>query len=250
MRARALRCLAGAMLCQLAVLAHAAGGGMELQPAEVDLEDTASLQRGAKLFVNYCVSCHSASYMRYKRIGTDLDIPDDMVEENLMFTTDKIGETMNVAMRPEDAEDWFGVAPPDLSVIARSRGPDWLNTFLLTFYEDRERPTGVNNLAFPQTAMPHVLWELQGIQRPVVESASDGHGGQDEEIVGFETAVPGELSEKEYRQAVGDLVNFLVYLAEPAKLVRYRVGFWVILFLLGFLVLAYVLKKEYWRDVH
>ncbi len=237
-------------LVLLANTASAAGGGAKLIPANVNLDDTASLQHGAKLFVNYCVSCHSASYMRYNRIAQDLGLTEEAVAANMMFTTDKVGETMKVAMRSEDAEQWFGVAPPDLSVIARSRGADWLNTFLLTFYEDPSRPTGVNNLAFPQTAMPHVLWELQGIQRAVTEMVADSHGVEHERITGFEVSRPGKLEEKEYRQTVRDLVNFLVYLGEPAKLVRYGVGFWAILFLIFFMGIAYALKKEYWKDVH
>ncbi len=231
--------------------AYAAGGAAVLYHAEVDLGDRASLQRGARTFVNYCVSCHSAAYMRYSRLAEDLGLSEDLVEDNLMFTTDKIGETMQVAMRSSDAERWFGgVAPPDLSVIARARGADWLYTFLLTFYEDRDRPAGVNNLAFKDTAMPHVLWELQGLQRPVTEQVSDAHGEAHERITGFELAVPGRLDESEYRALVRDLVGFMVYLGEPVKLVRYRLGFWVLAFLVVFTVLAYLLKREYWKDVH
>jgi len=228
----------------------AAGTEVQLYSAEVDLHDTESLQRGARIFVNYCLSCHSAAYMRYSRMGRDLQLSDEIVEENLMFTTDKIGEVMQVAMRPEDAAAWFGVAPPDLSVIARSRGADWLYTFLLTFYQDENRPTGVNNLVFKDTAMPHVLLGLQGLQRPVYETVSDGHGGEHEVVREFDIARKGSQDEQEYRRTIRDLVNFLVYLAEPAKLVRYRIGTWVILFLIVFFGVAYLLKREYWKDVH
>lgn len=224
--------------------------GPALQNANVDLSDTASLQRGARTFVNYCVSCHSASYMRYNRIAKDLGIAEATVASNMMFTTTKIGDTMTVAMRPADAEAWFGVPPPDLSVVARSRGADWLYTFLQSFYLDGTRPTGVNNSAFPATAMPHVLWELQGLQKPVYESEKDVDGNETKVLEGLELEIPGKQDPSEYKKTIRDLVNFLVYLGEPAKLVRYRLGFWVIGFLCIFFVAAYLLKKEYWKDVH
>lgn len=230
--------------------ADAAGRGAELQRAPVDLDDQASLQRGARTFVNYCLSCHAASFMRFSRLAQDLDLTEEQVEDNLMFVTDKIGDTMQVALRAADAERWFGVAPPDLSVIARARGADWLYTFLLTFYEDPTRPNGVNNLAFPDTAMPHVLWELQGIQRPVYETGTDAHGDEHQRIVGFELAVPGSQDVVAYRRTVADLVTFLVYLGEPAKRVRTAVGIWVLVYLVAFTILAYLLKREYWKDVH
>ncbi len=171
------RLILGCLLALIAQVTLATGElGPKLLNANVDLGDSASLQRGARLFTNYCVSCHSASYMRYNRIAADLGIPEDAMKANMMFTTDKIGDTMNVAMRPADAEQWFGVPPPDLSVIARARGADWLYTFLQTFYLDDKKPTGVNNLAFPDTAMPHVLWKLQGLQRPVFRTETDATG--------------------------------------------------------------------------
>ena len=223
-----------------------AGGGSQLLEANVTLGSKTALQRGARVFVNYCVSCHSASYMRYNRMVEDLGLDERAVMTNLMFTTDKIGDTMSAAMRPQDAEAWFGVAPPDLSVIARSRGADWLYSFLLGFYLDENRPTGVNNLYFEDTAMPHVLWELQGLRQIVHEKADDhGQGGTQ-----FETVLPGKLSEGEYAKVARDLVSFMVYLGEPAKLVRYRVGFWVIAFLLVLLLVTYLLKREFWKDVH
>ena len=234
-----------------APVTFAAGGhGPALEPANIDLSNKTSLQRGARLFVNYCVSCHSASFMRYNRIAEDLGLSEEAVQTNLMFTTDKIGDKMEIAMQPDDAENWFGARPPDLSVIARSRGEDWLYNFLLGFYVDEQKPTGVNNRIFKDTAMPHVLWELQGLKRPVYHTEEDGHGGQIETVSGYETVVPGRLDAKEYRKAVRDLVGFLTYVGEPAKLVRYRIGFWVIVFLLGFLCAAYLMKREFWKDVH
>ncbi len=211
--------------------------------APVDLGDTASLQRGAKLFVNYCMGCHSASYMRFSRLGRDLGISEEDLKENLMFMADKIGSTMDTAMSKKDAVKFFGTKVPDLSVIARSRGADWLYTYFLTFYRDPSRPNGVNNLRFKDVAMPHVLWELQGWQ--------DLHEGEGEHAKAkLELTVPGQQSPEEYKASVADLVNFLVYLGEPAQLVRKKVGVGVIIFLLFFAVLAYALKKEYWRDVH
>jgi ubiquinol-cytochrome c reductase cytochrome c1 subunit len=225
-----------AMLCPCAVLAATE---QNLYRAEVDLGNRASLQRGARTFVNYCVSCHSAGYARYSRLAADLGIPEDVVTKNMMFTADKIGSTMTVAMRRSDAEGWFGVVPPDLSVVARSRGADWLTAFLLTFHLDAKRPTGVNNLAFKDTAMPHVLWELQGLKRSVVETTQ--HNGKEVKHTILETVAAGSQTDAEYAQTVRDLVNFLVYLGEPAKLVRYRIGFWVIVFLIGFFFVAYLL---------
>lgn len=231
--------------------ALAAGGhGPALEPANIDLANKTSLQRGARLFVNYCVSCHSASFMRYNRIAKDLDLSDESVETNLMFTTDKIGDGMVVAMRPADAESWFGAPPPDLSVIARARGEDWLFNFLLGFYIDDKKPTGVNNTIFKDTAMPHVLWELQGLQHAVYHTETHEDGSETSTLEHLEVAVPGALTPEQYKRSVRDLVGFLVYLGEPAKLVRYRIGFWTIVFLFVFLVAAYLMKREYWKDVH
>ena len=232
------------------VTALAAGGhGPSLLPANIDLANKTSLQRGARLFVNYCLSCHSAAYMRYNRIAEDLGLSEEAVQTNLMFASDKIGDGMQVAMRPDDAVSWFGAAPPDLSVIARSRGEDWLYNFLLSFYVDETKPTGSNNRIFPDTAMPNVLWALQGEQRPVyTETKSDG--SEKAVIDHLELSKAGLMSADEFRDAVRDLVGFLVYVGEPAKLVRYRTGFWVIVFLLVFLGAAYLMKREYWKDVH
>lgn len=229
----------------------AAGGhGPALEKANIDLANKTSLQRGARIFVNYCLSCHSAKFMRYNRIAEDLELSEESVQSNLMFTTDKIGNTMQIAMKPSDAEQWFGAAPPDLSVISRSRGADWLYNFLLGFYVDEKKSTGVNNTIFADTAMPHVLWELQGLKRPVYHTETDDQGHEVTSIDHYETVVEGSLNEEEYKKVVRDLVGFLVYVGEPAKLVRYKIGFWVIVFLFGFLAIAYMMKREYWKDVH
>jgi len=231
--------------------ALAAGGqqGVHLDKANIDPNNKQSLQRGARLFVNYCLSCHSASLMRYERMGKDLGIDETMVSENLMFTGGKVGELMTVATKEKDSREWFGTVPPDLSVIARSRGVDWLYTYLRTFYLDESRHIGVNNLAFPDVGMPHVLWELQGWQKPVLKTIKD-HGGKESKVIELELVEPGLLTPREYDRTVRDLVNFLDYMGEPAKYERKHVGVKVIMFLLVFLVVAYLLKKEYWKDVH
>lgn len=216
----------------------AAGGNVHLDHTDIDITDKASLQRGAQTFVNYCLSCHQASYMRYNRMGKDLGLSDSQVKDNLMFAADKIGETMTIAMRPEDAKKWFGVTPPDLSVIARSRGTDWLYTYLRTFYLDDSRTVGTNNLAFADVGMPHVLWEQQGY---LSHNEQSGH---------LEQVKKGTLSEHEYDQTVHDLVNFLAYLGEPSKLQRIELGKWVLLYLFIFFLIAYPLKKAFWKDVH
>ena len=242
--------LATIFLAAFTQFAVASESGLKLMNAKVDLHDKASLQRGAKMFVNYCVSCHSAQYMRYNRVAADLGIPEDVMKANLMFTTDKVGEPMVVAMRPEDGETWFGVAAPGLSVVARSRGADWLYSYLNGFYVDATRASGVNNLYFPGAAMPHVLWELQGLKRAVFATETTQDGATHQVFERFETARPGVLNEVEYQRATRDLVNFMVYVGEPAKLVRYALGIKVIGFLCIFFIAAYLLKREYWKDVH
>jgi Cytochrome c1 len=217
---------------------------------EVDTSDVNSLQRGARIFVNYCMGCHSASYMRYNRLGADLGISEDILKVNFMFGTDKTGNTMDIAMKSSDAVRFFGVAPPDLSVVARFRGADWLYEYFMTFYRDSSRPFGVNNLKFNDVAMPHVLWELQGMQKPVYKTVVHEDGTEVQIIDYLEQESPDEKRERAYKNHVNDLVNFLVYLSEPAKLLRQKIGVWVIIYLLAFLVLAYLLKKEYWKDVH
>lgn len=238
------------ILLVLAVLPAGAFAGSEhgpkLDPVNIDLSDKASLQRGARIFVNYCLSCHSASYMRYNRMGHDLRISDELVKENLLFAADKVGDLMKAVMPKDDAKLWFGVAPPDLSLIARARKPAWVYTYLRSFYRDPRSPSGWNNVVFPHVAMPHVLYEWQGDQRAAFKK--DAHGV--EVFEGFEPERPGSMSAKEYDDAMRDLTNFLVYLGEPAKLVRYQIGLYVLIFLAVFLVFAYLLKKEYWKDVH
>jgi len=228
----------------------ATSAGHHLYKADVDISDKASLQRGARIFVNYCMGCHSASYMRYNRMGDDLGIEESILQKNLMFGTDKSGDTMTIAMKKGDAEKFFGTAAPDLSVNARSRGADWLFTYFMTFYRDDSRPFGVNNLAFKDVAMPHVLWELQGIQKPVYKMVQKADGSQREVIDHLELETPGLLDSDGYKSTVNDLVSFLVYVGEPAQLQRKKTGVIVILYLLVLLVIVYLLKKEYWSDVH
>jgi ubiquinol-cytochrome c reductase cytochrome c1 subunit len=228
----------------------AAGGAHESYHIKIDTSDINSLQRGARVFVNFCMGCHSAAYMRYNRLGKDLGINEATLQENFMFGTDKPGNTMNTSMRKSDAEKFFGVVPPDLSVNARSRGDDWLYTYFMTNYSDPTRPFVVNNLQFKDTAMPHVLWELQGIQKPVYETVTREDGTTIDRIAKLELDIPGTQTPEEYKRTVYDLVNFLVYLAEPAKLKRQKIGVWVIIYLIIFLIIAYFLKKEYWKDVH
>ena len=216
----------------------ASSDGIHLDDVEVDLADKASLQRGAKTFVNYCLSCHQASFMRYNRMAKDLDLTDAQVKENLMFASEKIGDTMTIAMRAEDAKKWFGVAPPDLSVISRSRGTAWLNTYLRTFYIDEAKATGTNNLVFKDAAMPHVLWEQQG------------YLNHNEETGQLTQAKEGTLSSYDYDVMVADLVNFLAYVGEPSKIQRLELGKWVLLYLFLFFLVAYPMKKAFWRDIH
>ena len=221
---------------------------MKLDKAPLHPTDKVSLQRGAQAFVNYCLTCHSAEYMRYNRLR-DLELTENQISENLIFTGQKVGELMTVAMKKKEAKQWFGVAPPDLSVIARSRGPDWLYTYLRTFYRDDSTATGWNNLLFDKAAMPHVLYQLQGEQRLKVKSVDDGHGGT-HEVKELKLETPGVLSKTEYDTYVADLVNYLVYLGEPAATKRTQLGVIVMLFLFLMLGLTYALKHEYWRDIH
>ncbi len=227
----------------------AAGAGYDLDDANIDLTNKASLQNGAKLFVNYCQGCHSAAYQRYNRLARDLGLDDALVEDNLIFTGAKVGETMLNAMPEDDSKRWFGAPPPDLTVIARSRGEDWLYTYLRTFYLDPSRPLGVNNAVFRGVGMPHVLWELQGWQKPVIETTLDDQGNEHEVINGFELVEPGSLAPVEFDQAMRDLVTFLAYIAEPVRLEREALGIKVLLFVVVMTVVFYLLKKEYWRDV-
>jgi ubiquinol-cytochrome c reductase cytochrome c1 subunit len=227
----------------------ASGGNIHLEPANVDLSDHASLQKGAKTFVNYCLGCHGASFMRYSRVAKDLGLSEDEVKDNLMFNTSNMGDPMNSAMPKAESAKWFGTAPPDLSVITRARGSDWLYTYLKSFYLDPSRPLGVNNLVFKDVGMPHVLWELQGYAEPVFTEAHH-EGAAHKTVTGTKVVAPGSKTPEEYNQIVHDLVNFMTYMGEPSKADRLRLGPWVMLFLALLTVLAYLLKKEYWRGIH
>jgi ubiquinol-cytochrome c reductase cytochrome c1 subunit len=227
-----------------AAVAQHEGGGLE--PANINPANTASLQRGAKYFVNYCLGCHSAQYVRYNRLAQDLQLTDQQLIDNLMFTGERPFDTMAIAMRPEDSARWFGKSPPDLSLIARSRGTDYIFNFLRGFYAAPGRPTGADNIVLPGAAMPHVLWELQGTQHAVFATDAE-HGGKVFE--GFELATPGTLNAEQFDDVVRDIVNFLDYISEPIKRERQQLGIRVIGFLLVFLLIAYMLKKEIWKDV-
>ena len=230
--------------------AMAAGGNANLEHVDIDLDNKGGLQRGAKYYVNYCMGCHSLKFSRYNRMATDLGLTDKQVADNLIFTRTKgdktkVGELMKNGISAEDSERWFGVTPPDLSLVGRSRGGDWIYSFLKAFYVDSSRPYGVNNTVFANAGMPHVLWELQGMQE--MEEKDDGHGHTTQTL---KLTEPGTASPEEYDQIVTDITNFLVYVGEPAQLHRKSIGIWVLLFLGIFAVVAYFLKKEYWKDVH
>jgi len=233
--------------------AMASSDGFPWDKAPNKINDLPALQNGAKLFVNYCLNCHSAAYMRFNRLK-DIGLSEQQIKDNLLFTTDKVGDTMNIAMNPRQAKDWFGGTPPDLTVIARSRsghagtGTDYLYTYLRTYYRDDTKATGWNNLAFPNVGMPHVLWELQGERQPIFETAST-HGHETHVFKGWQQISPGKLSPAEYDEAVADLVNYMQWMAEPSQGTRVRVGVWVMLFLLVFFVIAWRLNAAYWKDI-
>jgi len=223
---------------------------VHLDQANIDPTNKSSLQRGARTFVNYCLGCHSAAYERYNRLAHDLGISEDDVIENLMFTGEKIGDHMTNPANRKDQKEWFGAAPPDLTLVSRVRGVDWLYTYLRSFYIDEKRPFGVNNAVFPNVGMPDVLWELQGWQKPVYETEKDENGTDRQVLKSVEMASQGSQSPEEFDRTVRDLVNFLAYMGDPVKLERQALGYKVILYLLLFFVVAYLLKKEYWKDVH
>ena len=231
------------ILCMAPFIVLAAPLGMELDKAPVDISDNASLQRGAESFVNYCLTCHGASFMRYNR-HRDIGLSNEEILDKLVHTGQKAGDLMQSAMWKKEGEEWFGVAPPDLSVIARSRGADWLYTYLRAFYRDDSTATGWNNLVFDRAAMPHVLYQLQGEQKLVVKTSDKG----EEKSLSLDET--GKLTAAEYDKFVADLVNYLVYLGEPHANTRKSIGFMVIIFLFGMLVLSYALKREYWKDIH
>jgi len=241
--------LAFLMLVAPAV-ALASGGDVHLDKANIDPTNLESLQRGAKTFVNYCLGCHSAKYQRYNRLARDIGLSEDDVMHNLMFTGDKVGDHMDTAMTRGDAKSWFGAPPPDLTLVARVRGVDWLYTYLRSFYRDDSRPFGVNNVVFPNVGMPNVLWKLQGVQVPVYKTETNDEGHEHKMLEGVELEEAGEQAPPDFDRTVRDLVNFLAYMGEPIKQQRKALGLKVLLFLLVFFVVAYLLKKEYWKDVH
>ena len=239
----------------------ASSGGVHLDKVRVDIHDQDSLQKGLALYTNYCMGCHGLSYARYERTALDLGIPADLVEKYLISDTSKIGSLMTTAMPEDLSSKWFGVAPPDLTLIARARGADWVYTYLRSFYADPARPWGVNNTVFKDVGMPHALLELQGLAACAPGPVLAANGGikrhpltgQDllEDPCGrFEIVSPGTMSPQEYDRAVADLTNFLVYIAEPAALVRYRMGVYVMFFLAVLLVFSWLLKREYWKGIH
>ena len=215
-------------------VALSADGSYNLDKAKINLDDEQSLQRGARNFINYCLNCHSANYMRYNRLA-DIGLSDDVIKENLLFTADKTGDLMDISMDSSEAKKWFGANPPNLTVTARSRGKDWIYSYLRTFYVDESRELGWNNLVYPNAAMPHVLWELQGVQNL-----------EDNKL---KLTKSGLLSAEEYDQFVLDTTNYMVFMSEPAKMVRHKIGYYVIGFLLILLILVINLKKEFWKDI-
>lgn len=231
-----------------------AAGDAELEKADIDPGQIPSLQRGARNFMNYCSGCHSARYVRFNTIGKYLELSEEQLVDNLMFNAEKSYETIRAAMPPQQAERWFGIAPPDMSLLARSKGADYIYTFLKSFYVDDNSPTGVDNIVMPATSMPHVLWELQGFQDAKFAEHEEvdeaGNVLTTRHFEGFEQITEGALDEEDYDIFVRDTVNFLAYIAEPIRADRRKIGTWVIMYLLVFLVIAYMLKKQIWKDVH
>lgn len=242
---RVLRSLATLVLGFAVAMPVFAEEGAEYPSAGTDISDPASLQRGAQLFMNYCSGCHSLKYLRYSRMASDLGLTEDEVQKNLNFTGAKVGETIDVAMPPE-SKDWFGKQPPDLSLIARVRGSNWIAAYLKSFYLDESRPVGWNNTVFPNVSMPNPLWQLQGLQHAKF-GKPDATG--ERPVLGLNITQPGTLDAQGYDRAVRDITTFLEYAGEPAALKRQSTGVWVVLFLALLTFLAWLLKKEYWRDV-
>ncbi len=228
----------------------AGDSGLELRPADNDVSDTKSLQRGARNFMNYCSGCHSAKYVRFNRMGRDLGLTEEQLIENLMFNAEVPHDTIQRTMRDEDAIRWFGKPPPDLSVTPRSRGIDYVFNFLQSFYVDSDSPTGVDNVLLPGTSMPNVLWEMQGYQKAIFSGHEIEDGGGIELVFEqFQSITEGNMSDEDFQTFVRDTVNFLDYMSEPAQLRRKAIGVWVLMFLSVFLVLTIMLKKEVWKDV-
>ncbi len=231
----------------LTATAALAAEGDALDAAHTNIHDVAAMQRGARTFFNYCAGCHSLEYMRYSRIAQDLDLSEAQVMTNLDMTGDKFGDPVISAMPAADAAKWFGKAPPDLSLEVAAKGPDWVYTYLKSFYVDPTRPTGWNNTVFPNVSMPFPLWELQGVQTPVYAPARPGH---DPRVEKLQLGQPGLQTPAQYDRTIRDLTTFLQYVSEPAALQRERIGVWVLLYLAVFTFLALLLKREYWKDVH
>ena len=237
----------------LAGNAFASEGEATWDKAPNSMNDLSSLQHGAKLFVNYCLNCHSAAYMRYNRLK-DIGLSEQQIKDNLLFTNQKVGDTMKAAIDPKQAKDWFGGVPPDLTLITRSRsghggtGADYVYTYMRTFYRDPSRPTGWNNLLFPNVGMPHVMWQLQGEREPQFDER-EVHGHKTRVFTGWKQVTPGAMTPLQYDEAVGDLVNYLQWMGEPAQNSRVRVGVWVLVFLLLFTVLAWRLNAAYWKNI-
>jgi len=234
--------------------AHAAGGDtIAWDKAPNKVNDLPALQEGAKLFVNYCLNCHSAAYMRYNRLQ-DIGLTEQQIKDNLLFATDKIGDTMKSNIDPKQAKEWFGGLPPDLTLVARSRaghggtGADYLYTYLRTYYRDPTKATGWNNLAFPNVGMPHVLYQLQGEREPIFETVK-AHGQDTQVFKGWKQIAPGTMTPLQYDQAMANLVGYMQWMAEPAQNTRVRVGVWVLLFLAVFTVFAWRLNAAFWKNV-
>ena len=236
-------------VCFLASQAMAAGGSAHLEPAEIDPDNVSSLQRGARNFMNYCSGCHSAQYVRFNTIGKSLDLSEEQLVDNLMFNAEKTFETIKSSMPPADAARWYGTPPPDMSLMARAKGADYVYNFLKGFYVSPESPTGVDNLVLAGTSMPHVLWELQGFQAAHFEHHNNDDGSVTTTFEGFEQLSPGSMDAEDYDEFVRDTVNFLVYIAEPIRSDRRKLGVWVIMFLIFFFILSVQLKKQIWKDV-
>ncbi|HEX4842584.1 MAG TPA: cytochrome c1 [Limnobacter sp.] len=245
-----------ALLALVPSLVLGAGSNYPMDKAPDLTNDLAALQRGAQLFANYCLNCHSAESMRYNRLK-DIGLTDEQIKQNLMFATDNVGNTMTIAMDPKEAKQWFGATPPDLSLIARSRattsyaGANYIYTYLRTYYRDHSKPTGWNNMAFPNVGMPHVLWELQGEQTPKFEEVADPHnpGKTIKNFVGFELTKPGQMTPTEYDRAMAELTSYLVYMAEPVREDRFKLGVIVLLFFGVFTIFAWRLNAAYWKDI-
>ena len=242
-----------ALLLLAPAVSFGADTELHLDRAPIDLEDQASLQRGARTFVNYCLNCHSANYMRYNRLR-DIGLTEQQIRDNLVFTGVKVGELMKTAMDPLEAKEWFGTPPPDLTVVARSRashagsGADWLYTYLRTFYRDDTRPTGWNNVVYPNVGMPHALWQLQGVQ--VLKEAQEQGPGYTRTVHKLAIDKPGALNAQQYDEVVADLVSYMTYMAEPARHDRTTLGLYTLLVIFILIALSYALKKAYWKDVH